>query len=95
MQYENPTLQGVTKSGEVHTIENDIRPLDRPLSLLELEVRAEACRRLSTTLMAFEDRNEMRALASDLELRAEMLRCEGLSRETSMLRLPLVCPGPA
>lgn len=32
--------------------------------------------------MAPEDRREMRALASDLELRAELLRKAGRSRET-------------
>jgi hypothetical protein len=69
------------ESDEVPTTESNALPIERSLSLLELEIRANACRRLANTLMAAEARLDMRAIAGGLELRAELLRQGGLSRE--------------
>ena len=69
------------ESGEGPVTKSSPLPIERSLSLLELEIRAEACRRLADTLMAAEARLDMRAIAAGLELRAELLRQEGLSRE--------------
>lgn len=47
------------------------------LDLLGLEARAASCRRLARELLNPDDRRDLRALADEYELRAELLRRSG------------------